>query len=262
MSNGPHVFFFEISYYIFKCILVGRSHAKRKITKKSYVELREVLTDILVSVCKLNDDGKILKLMRDSSKSKTRLLVIRVILSDCRQDSLVETLGHFLPHYLRVYRWTCRAIFIRSKNLFLAIANLKLVMSLFCSCCWPQTITVHTHIRCARARDNNYEKLKFKFFLTYLLDQFWYYAEFRANDAENNNRKCRKQFKSNTIFKLKILLGSADASTTSRDILESPKITSIILKCPSMFSFVFLFRSYYIFNLLIELTQWSNDTII
>lgn len=37
---------------------VGRSHAKRKITKKSYMELREVLTDILVSVCKLNDDGK------------------------------------------------------------------------------------------------------------------------------------------------------------------------------------------------------------
>ncbi|CAG9797081.1 unnamed protein product [Chironomus riparius] len=36
---------------------VGRSHAKRQIKKRSYVELRIVILDSLTDMCKLDDDG-------------------------------------------------------------------------------------------------------------------------------------------------------------------------------------------------------------
>jgi len=37
----------------------GKFHAKKKVTKKSQVELRGVLVEILSDVCKLDDEGKV-----------------------------------------------------------------------------------------------------------------------------------------------------------------------------------------------------------
>lgn len=38
--------------------LAGKFHAKKKVTKKSQVELRGVLVEILSDVCKLDDEGE------------------------------------------------------------------------------------------------------------------------------------------------------------------------------------------------------------
>ena len=37
--------------------LVGRSHAKKQIKKRAYVELRIVIVEVLSDMCKLDDDG-------------------------------------------------------------------------------------------------------------------------------------------------------------------------------------------------------------
>lgn len=36
---------------------VGKSHIRRKISKKTYNDLRGVIVDVLSDVCKLNDEG-------------------------------------------------------------------------------------------------------------------------------------------------------------------------------------------------------------
>lgn len=38
-------------------ISVGKTHSKRQISKKAFVELREVLVDVLSEVCRLDDEG-------------------------------------------------------------------------------------------------------------------------------------------------------------------------------------------------------------
>lgn len=37
---------------------VGRNHKRRAISKKAFVELREIITEVLSQVCHLDDEGK------------------------------------------------------------------------------------------------------------------------------------------------------------------------------------------------------------
>ncbi|KAL7039743.1 hypothetical protein ACKWTF_000095 [Chironomus riparius] len=37
---------------------VGKFHAKKKVTKKSHIEVREVIVEVLCAACKLNDEEK------------------------------------------------------------------------------------------------------------------------------------------------------------------------------------------------------------
>lgn len=63
-------------------ISVGVFHAKKKVTKKAYNELRVVLVEILSDVCKLDDNGK-------TAITRIRLDVLFLIQFN-RQDCLVE----------------------------------------------------------------------------------------------------------------------------------------------------------------------------
>lgn len=45
----------ELTDFLFP---VGKSHIKRKISKKSCNDLRSVVVDVLSDVCKLDDEGK------------------------------------------------------------------------------------------------------------------------------------------------------------------------------------------------------------
>lgn len=38
---------------------IGESHAKRRIPRSAFLELREVVVEILSAVCKLDNDGKV-----------------------------------------------------------------------------------------------------------------------------------------------------------------------------------------------------------
>lgn len=85
----------ELTDFLFP---VGKSHIKRKISKKSYNDLRSVVVDVLSDVCKLDDEGKGLSI-KFNYVYKTTFF---------RQSCVVKAARRFFPRSVRMSRRTFR----------------------------------------------------------------------------------------------------------------------------------------------------------
>lgn len=97
----PATFPLSTCFHLFP---VGKTHAKRRISKQAQNDLRSVVVQIVSDVCKIDDEGTDLH----------KINAIKVLTSErsCRQNRMVEAVGRFLPRNVRVPRRAFRAILL------------------------------------------------------------------------------------------------------------------------------------------------------